>query len=97
MNKLILAGLFFMYGLGCVTNWFFSRFDWNQPQAIATETKSEPKGELKTVNLADVKPVKNNREWLEQKYKLCIENPNFDASKLPSEMMEKFVKNHCNK
>lgn len=94
-SKLFLGGLLFMYGLGSLTNWFLSRLDWNQPQAIATETKSEPKGEPKTVNLADVKPVKNAREMLEQKYRLCVGNPDGDLSKVPDTVMNQVIKKTC--
>ncbi len=98
MNKLILAGLFFMYGLGSITTWFVSRFDWNQPQAIAQPTpKPLPAPEQTKDKMVDVRTIKAKtpRELLEEQYRLCVGNPASDLSRVPDAVMRQVIAKTC--
>jgi len=86
-SKIILAGLFFMYGLGTLTAYFFARIEI-APQAIAA---LQPKQ-------ISLKP-EDNRVTLETKYALCAGvKPNVvDLKRFDDTQLNHLVFNICSK
>ena len=105
MNKLLLAGLGFMFGCGSLVGYFVSRWDLQSSaaiansQQIATAPKPSPgpveNRKDKLVDIRTVKPVKSARELLEEKYRLCVGNPNGDLSRVPDGVMNQVIEKTC--
>lgn len=96
MNKLLLAGLFFMFGCGSFVGHFLARMDLKSSAAIASQQEAEPveKRKSKMVDITKVKPMKSPREALEEKYRLCVgENPNL--SKIPDATLDQIIRRAC--
>ena len=101
MNKAILAALGLMLGFGSVVGYFLAKWDFqtnaiaNSQQAIAQpeKPKTEPRKE-KQVDVRTIKPVRNARELLEEKYRLCVGN-NGDISKVPDSVMTNVIQKAC--
>lgn len=102
MNKLIAAGLGFMFGCGSLVGYFVSRWDLQSSAAIANSQQIVPtptpspaeKRKDKLVDIRTVKPVKSERELLEEKYRLCVGN-NGDLSKVPDSVMNQVIQRAC--
>ncbi|MFM7887405.1 MAG: hypothetical protein ACKPCM_12090, partial [Pseudanabaena sp.] len=97
-NKLLLAGLGFMFGCGSLVGYFLSRWDLQSSAAIANSQQITP-GPVETrkdklVDIRTVKPVKSPRELLEEKYRLCVGN-NGDLSKVPDSVMNQVIQRAC--
>jgi len=96
MNKLLIVGLFFMFGCGSLAGHFFARMDLKSSSAIASQQAAEPveKRVSKMVDIRTVKPTKNKRELLEEQYRLCIgESPNL--AKLSDATLFQIVTRAC--
>jgi len=102
MNKLLFAGLGFMFGCGSIVGYFVSRWDLQSSAAIAISQQASPspspgpveKRKDKLVDIRTVKPVKSERELLEEKYRLCVGN-NGDLSKVPDSVMNQVIQRAC--
>jgi len=86
-NKIILAGLLLMYGLGTVTAYFLARIDI-APQAIAAP---QPKQ-------IDLK-IEDKRATLETKYALCagVKPDAVDLKRFDDTQLNDLVFNICSK
>lgn len=97
--KILLAGFGIAFGLGSFVSYFLARLDLSQqpPPAIAASTPApeKDKDKDKMVDIRTVKPVKSARELLEEKYRLCVGNPNGDLSKVPDGVMSQVIQKTC--
>jgi hypothetical protein len=92
-SKILLAGFGIAFGLGSFVSYFLARLDLSQqpPPAIAVPEKVKDK----MVDIRTVKPVKSARELLEEKYRICVGNPNGDLSKVPDGVMNQVIQKTC--
>jgi|JFJP01.1.fsa_nt_gi hypothetical protein len=96
-SKILLAGFGIAFGLGSFVSYFLARLDLSQqpPPAIAASTPAPEKVKDKMVDIRTVKPVKSARELLEEKYRICVGNPNGDLSKVPDGVMNQVIQKTC--
>ena len=98
--KILLAGFGIAFGLGSFVSYFLARIELSQQpqQAIAASSPPPKKVEKvreKMVDIRTVKPVKSERELLEEKYRICVGNPNGDLSRVPDGVMSQVIQKTC--